>query len=117
MGITLTLVVSPDVFQVGEFVASRNATAGITYFSYFHELIDHIDTLRYDTCVLTSNSDVRMCRADADVSLHQFPKEEKLRKEWAVALRIGKKVPTSAAACSLHFQDSDFTRKDGRLVQ
>ncbi|XP_023231067.1 uncharacterized protein LOC111631103 [Centruroides sculpturatus] len=42
------------------------------------------------------------------VSLHVFPKCSKLRKQWAIKLRIGKKVHDRMLVCSKHFNDTDF---------
>lgn len=43
-----------------------------------------------------------------EVSLHSFPCDERLKKEWAVKLRIGKPVTKTMMVCSAHFVPEDF---------
>ena len=43
-----------------------------------------------------------------EISLHLFPKDKHLRKQWQTRLRFGKKVTDSMPVCSLHFKKEDF---------
>lgn len=42
------------------------------------------------------------------ISLHKFPTDGRLKKEWAVKLRIGKPVTKEMMVCSVHFTPRDF---------
>lgn len=60
---------------------------------------------------------IRLCRVPeckkledetVNTSLHLFPKNEKLKKLWAIKCRIGVKIPSYFAICNHHFKKSDF---------
>lgn len=42
------------------------------------------------------------------ISLHSFPRDDRLKKEWTVKLRIGKPVTPAMVVCSEHFVNNDF---------
>lgn len=42
------------------------------------------------------------------ISIHLFPKDPKLCKKWAIALKIGKPISKCMTVCSDHFLQSDF---------
>lgn len=42
------------------------------------------------------------------VSLHTFPHDERMKKEWVIKLPIGKAVMKAMRVCSEHFQPEDF---------
>ncbi|XP_037523632.2 uncharacterized protein LOC119400708 [Rhipicephalus sanguineus] len=43
-----------------------------------------------------------------EVSLHTFPSDNRVKKEWVVKLRIGKPVTETMRVCSAHFVPEDF---------
>ncbi|KAH8032863.1 hypothetical protein HPB51_003246 [Rhipicephalus microplus] len=43
-----------------------------------------------------------------EISLHSFPLDVRLKKEWVVKLRIGKPVTPPMKFCSAHFVTEDF---------
>ncbi|KAH7952020.1 hypothetical protein HPB52_016886 [Rhipicephalus sanguineus] len=43
-----------------------------------------------------------------EISLHSFPLDARLKKEWVVKLRIGKPVTPPMKVCSAHFISEDF---------
>ncbi|XP_077548825.1 uncharacterized protein LOC144162238 [Haemaphysalis longicornis] len=43
-----------------------------------------------------------------EISLHSFPDDPQMKKEWVVKLRIGKPVTPPMRVCSVHFVASDF---------
>nr|XP_037270499.1 beta-1,3-galactosyltransferase 1-like [Rhipicephalus microplus] len=43
-----------------------------------------------------------------EISLHSFPLDVRLKKEWVVKLRIGKPVAPPMKFCSAHFVTEDF---------
>ena len=48
-------------------------------------------------------------------SIHQFPKDEKLREAWIKRVRRDNFVPShSSHICSYHFGEDDFS-KEGRI--
>ncbi|KAH9359900.1 hypothetical protein HPB48_000015 [Haemaphysalis longicornis] len=42
------------------------------------------------------------------ISLHSFPRDDRLKKAWTVILRIGKLVTPAMVVCSEHFVNNDF---------
>lgn len=42
------------------------------------------------------------------ISLHSFPCDDRLKKEWAMKLRIGKPVTPAIIVCSEHFVNDNF---------
>ncbi|XP_034248786.1 uncharacterized protein LOC117649814 isoform X2 [Thrips palmi] len=56
------------------------------------------------------NCCVPQCSAvkSANNHLHQVPKEEGLRKAWAIAIKTGKSLNPKMTVCSKHFLDTDY---------
>ncbi|KAH9373121.1 hypothetical protein HPB48_003531 [Haemaphysalis longicornis] len=42
------------------------------------------------------------------ISLHSFPRDDRLKKAWTVKLWIGKPVTPAMVVCSEHFVNIDF---------
>ena len=54
---------------------------------------------------------VPQCRTYATelgVSLHQYPRDKKLREAWVVNLRTGKQLSATSRVCNKHFRDEGF---------
>lgn len=45
---------------------------------------------------------------DNSMSFHTFPSHMPRKRQWEIALKMGKKTPRNAVVCSFHFQDTDF---------
>ncbi|XP_034255339.1 THAP domain-containing protein 6-like [Thrips palmi] len=46
--------------------------------------------------------------ADTGISMHLFPKDVKVKRQWEVALKMGKPASSAMRICSRHFLPSDY---------
>ncbi|CAH1720476.1 unnamed protein product [Aphis gossypii] len=56
---------------------------------------------------------------DNSMSFHTFPSHMPRKRQWEIALKMGKKTPRNAVVCSFHFQDTDFVlsqKKPSQLI-
>lgn len=60
---------------------------------------------------------IKLCRVpgckkleqpDLKTSLHLFPKDKKLRKEWAIKCRIAVDIKEYFTICNHHFKETEF---------
>ncbi|KAF0703223.1 THAP-type domain-containing protein, partial [Aphis craccivora] len=56
---------------------------------------------------------------DNSMSFHTFPSHMPRKRQWEIALKMGKKTPRNVVVCSFHFQDTDFVlsqKKPSQLI-
>lgn len=81
---------------------------------YFMDVLIYV---RYVVIIIFPICKTMFRAGQPGISFHRFPKEKKLRLQWTVAVKIGKKLPKNASVCSLHFQKTDFIGKYYTCIQ